>query len=66
MVTINERSFELVREAREEAFSRGIPEQAMNVFFTFYLANYAAKLEKALANFVEERTNEIIERCREI
>ncbi|ADE15259.1 hypothetical protein Nhal_2160 [Nitrosococcus halophilus Nc 4] len=64
MITINERSFELVREAREEAFKRSIPEQAMNVFFTFYLANYAAKLERALANSIEERTNEMIERCR--
>ncbi|QBQ55557.1 hypothetical protein [Nitrosococcus wardiae] len=64
MITINERSFELVREARDEAFKRGIPEQAMNVFFTFYLANYAAKLERALANSIEERTHEMIERCR--
>jgi hypothetical protein len=66
MITINERSFELVREARKEAFIRGIPEQAMNVFFTFYLANYAAKLERILANSIEEKTNEIIEKCRGI
>lgn len=63
-MTINERSFELVREARREAFKRGIPEQAMDVFFTFYLANYAAKLERTLAYSIEEKTNEIIERCR--
>jgi hypothetical protein len=66
MITINERSFELVRKARQEAFMRGIPEQAMSVFFTFYLANYAAKLERILTNSIEEKTNDIIEKCRGI
>lgn len=66
MITINERSFELVRQARKEAFRRGIPEQAMNVFFTFYVANYAAKLERMLTNSVEEKINEVIERCRDL
>lgn len=66
MITVNERSFELVREAREEAFRRDIPEQTMNIFYIFYLANYAAKLEKTLTHSIEEKTGEMIERSREM